>query len=319
MVAGQRARVGLQACHRTARRRCSPAGLRRNGVQGVQGHRAAACLFVAFLLVTSPARAQENTCSEATLAADKLRDIGKLLDARKVLARCSVASCPQDARIECVRELSEIASQIPSVVVSARDANGRQVFDGAVVIDGIEQANRTNGAPIELDPGRHTLFVRSATGGSSAPVTFSLRLGDKALQVEARLRPTPEVPVAPTSAAPSLSSGQGRQIVEHRPVPLAAYLTGGLALLAGASWAYFGLSSLNDYNILQTCKPHCNPVSVQTAQRAAVIGDASAAVALGAAGATAIIVLTRPVVSTPVSVGLSYMLGGLAARVTVPW
>ena len=95
-------------------------------------------------------------CVTAFEQAQLLRRKGLLLSSREQLTRCAQAQCPAVIVEKCVPWLTEVNVEIPTLVIAAHDARGRDTALVRVTIDDRVVAKRLNGRPIEVDPGmRH--------------------------------------------------------------------------------------------------------------------------------------------------------------------
>lgn len=119
---------------------------------------------LAMLRLSEPALAQGPTtavtteqCVAAHLSNQKLRNQGELTAAKSDLVVCVQDGCPPPIRAECAAWLTELEAQMPSVVVAAVDAQGKDTADVAVSIDGVTIAERLDGRPLSIDPGNHQI------------------------------------------------------------------------------------------------------------------------------------------------------------------
>ena len=118
---------------------------------------------VAVLVASSrDARADAQECSAAAESGQTLRASGKWLDARAKFLACSATACPSVVRTDCAKWASEILDGIPTIVVDARDAAGKDLTDVAVSIDGKMVTTTLDGRGIPLDPGAHKLHFEHA-------------------------------------------------------------------------------------------------------------------------------------------------------------
>src|SRR5262245_34160024 len=82
------------------------------------------------------ARVDKKTCIASSESGQKLRHDGKLRAAREQLLVCARPECPAVIRQDCAQFLNEVASSTPSVVIAARDTNGKETLAVKVTIDG---------------------------------------------------------------------------------------------------------------------------------------------------------------------------------------
>ncbi|WP_437627850.1 hypothetical protein [Sorangium sp. So ce1151] len=174
-------------------------------------------LAAALSLAGIDARAQpsKRACAAAYERAQGLRRDGKLIAAREALIACSQPTCPAAAVADCGPWLAEVEKSLPSVVIAARDAGGRERLDVRVFVDGRLLAAALDGKALPVDPGPHT-FRYEPAGGPAVEERVLIREGEKNRAITVILgappggappspRPiaAPAAPGAPRSAAPS--------------------------------------------------------------------------------------------------------------------
>jgi hypothetical protein len=243
--------------------------------------------------------APTDDCIAAAEASQALRASGSLLKARERLLSCSRDACPRVVREDCTRWLAGVESETPSLVVLAKDAQGRDVVDLRVTIDdGLVVLPKVDGQPIPLDPGRHIVRYE-ASGGVETETTVVLGTGEKNRILTLPIaKPTsgaaPPLP-APAPAPPESPTNNPPKTV-IRPIPMTTYVLGGVAVASIASLAYFGLQAESEFSRIRSdgCAPRCPPSEVNDGRRDADIADVSLGVAVAAAAATVWIVLARP-------------------------
>ncbi len=170
--------------------------------QAFSGGTATAVALVALVGLTQdvpPLDTATKGCVEAFGQAQTLRRDGKLRAAREQLVRCSQPQCPALIVSKCVPWLSEIDKAIPSIVVAAQDAQGRDAIAVRVSIDGVVVANKLDGLPMPLDPGPHKLRLELQ---GMPPILRDLVLtqGEKGRRIQVRFAPTK--PLATTVPPP---------------------------------------------------------------------------------------------------------------------
>jgi hypothetical protein len=139
----------------------------------------AALVALAPMIVCSAAHAQdEDACvasSERALAAVHRQS---LLEARSALVACTAPACPDIVRASCQRRLVEISEAIPAVVFEMKDAAGNDLAGVQIAVDGSPLAGHAEGAPVVLDPGKHSFQFRAA-GLPAVQKDFVLRQGER--------------------------------------------------------------------------------------------------------------------------------------------
>jgi hypothetical protein len=237
-------------------------------------------LLIALLLRPAGARAEDDTACQAAYVAGQRRYKldHDLLGGRAELLTCAKA-CPDELRASCGVWLREIETELPSIVVRAKDSAGHDVLDGSLEIDGKAVPGYLDGTPIELNPGEHTLRVlrpnHPATGES-----VLLHAGEKLRVVDVWTEPQTT-----------------RVAVTRRPIPLASIVFAGVGAAALASFGAFAIWTTVEYDATSSCHP-CNPSTRDPSFTAkTVIADVS----LGVAGASLIAAtaffLARPTVT----------------------
>jgi len=114
------------------------------------------------VLGARPAYAQQvhanaARCVRTAEEGQRARAAGQLRDARDRFYACASDACPVVVRQDCGTWASEVTALVPTIVVDARDVNGRDVADVIVRVDGEVIANKLDGKTLSVDPGPHTL------------------------------------------------------------------------------------------------------------------------------------------------------------------
>lgn len=216
----------------------------------------------------TPAETRQ-ACLDAYESGQRLRLRAHLAEARQLFLSCAQPSCPEAIGSECLHFLADTRVDLPTVVLSAIDLRGTDLFDVRVKVDGTLAVQHLDGMAIDIDPGPH-LFRYEAPGFEPAQVYAVIRQGEKNRVISAHLAETPPPP--PPSA--------------RRPT--GAYVLGGVALAGfiGAGAFYWAARSQRD-DLLNSCAPVCDSTSVdevRTKQTVAAVSLAvGAAAAIGAA------------------------------------
>ena len=239
------------------------------------------------LLPAAGARADSKQTKAQCVAANEngqdLRRTGKLREAKAALASCVVGSCPSAVREDCAERLADVERALPSVVVAASDAAGKDLVEVHVTVDGEPLTDLLDGKAAPLDPGEHR-FRFEATGLPAKDETIVLAEGEKTRRVHVVLGEPPPVAVAPpssTPAPPPSTRGGAQRVV-------------GIGLLAGGAVSagvgvVFGLLAKNTQDgALARCKngdpTDCPPQALDDSSAAHAQATAST-IAFVAAGA----------------------------------
>src|SRR4051794_18911424 len=83
-------------------------------------------------LAASPA----ETCFDDAVRGQKLRDGGKLLEARAHFISCASLGCPAEVSKDCNHWLDDVEVSIPTLVLGARDASDGDLSGVKVFLDG---------------------------------------------------------------------------------------------------------------------------------------------------------------------------------------
>jgi hypothetical protein len=255
----------------------------------------------------------KEICVRAVEDAQVARLDGKLREAREGFVTCARAVCPTVIRQDCTRWVAEVEASLPSVVFEAVWADGGDVTGMTVLLDGKPLADTDPGRAVALDPGEHA-FRFEVAGGAPVEAHKVIREGEKNRIVRVTFTPiapaaqaTPASPAGVPALGPSYppAATNPRQSVRpverptppagRGPVPLAAYVLGGVALLGLGGFAYLGLKGTGELDTMRsTCAPHCDPSDRTSARNEILVGDILGYVGLAAAGVALWLTLTRP-------------------------
>lgn len=239
-------------------------------------------LVTASALARTASADDKQACLAASEKGQQLRSGGKLVEAREQFNVCGRSECPKLIQQDCTNWMSEVLASLPSVVPGAKDAKGRDIVEARLTIDGTVATDTLDGKPIVLDPGVHT-FVFEARGAAAAAgaaavkeqvvvkpgeknrivsVTFATGDDGAAVPADGAARGT-EQPAAASTSSP----------------PIAAYVLGGLGIVALGAAGVMGLLANSDARDLRdTCAPNCKQTDVDAIQTRYTIGGVTAGV-----------------------------------------
>ena len=211
---------------------------------------------------------------------------GKLLESRTELRQCAAEACPALLQRDCVGWLDQLEPQIPSLTFRIT-IDGKARPEAEVFIDGALANEPAMGQAVELDPGPHQLRVIVA-GAAPFDERLMLNEGERYRTVEVALASPPRPP-------PEL----------HRPVPLATYILGGVAVAGAVSGGFWTAQSATLREELEnTCAPSCSEARVDELRQRALLADLSWGVsALSLVGAATFFLL-RPELPVDIDVAL---------------
>ncbi len=274
--------------------------------------------LAAGLLTPGGARADEkDVCVKAVERAQVARLDGKLRKAREGFVVCARPVCPDALREDCTRWVGEVDASLPSVVFEAVWSDGRDVTGMTVRLDGQILTGADAGRAVPLDPGEHT-FRFEVSGAAPIETHNVIREGEKNRILQVTFTPVAPAeaapPAAPAVAQPTTTPapaglwrdpGSEETATAHpsgsaAPIPVLAWVLGGVGVASFGGFAYLGLSGTGQLNSLRsTCAPTCNPSDVNAARNQILVGDILGLVGLAATGVAAWLVLTRPAAAAP--------------------
>ncbi len=201
------------------------------------------CLLgLAFALVPCFAYADETgACIESAEKAQKLRRDKKLTAARPELLTCSRDVCPQQIRNDCTRWLADVDNSMSTVTVRARDADGHDVIDVKVYVDGQLLMPQLQGTAVAVDPGQHK-FRYELPSGKSVEDTVLVVEGEKDRVLRVNLPADTGATSGPTEPVKPATKGGG-------PGP-APWIIGGVGLAALVGFGIMEIPIQSQYSDL---------------------------------------------------------------------
>lgn len=242
---------------------------------------------LATVAVAAPARADVQACVDAHSEGQLLRDESKFLLARERFQTCLEAGCPEPIRVECGSLLGKLDELMPSVVLTAHDAQGGDVTDVEVELDGKPFATELTGRAVPVDPGSHTFVFRRRSDGAVATTKVLIVESTKRRTVSARFAGAAE----PPSPSPS-DAGRADSGIDQKTL---AYILAAGGAVALGSFTYFGLSGRARHRELQdTCAPRCAASDASSVSTRYLLADISLVAAAGLLGAGVYFYVTAP-------------------------
>jgi hypothetical protein len=260
----------------------------------------------------------KEACIRAVEHAQNARIDGKLREAREGFVTCARPVCPEAIRQDCTRWVTDVDASLPSVVFQAVWVDGHDATGMRVLVDGKLLADTEPGRAVVLDPGEHT-FRFEVAGAAPVEARNVIREGEKNRVVRVTFTPlTPPPSPAPTGDAVAPPSGSSSTSVpapanlwqpvpapEQRPraagrgpIPLAAYILGGVGLASFAGFGYLAIDGTSRLDGMRSgpgsCAPYCKPSDVTSARNEILTGDILGYVGLAATGVAIWLALARP-------------------------
>jgi hypothetical protein len=171
--------------------------------------------------------------------------------------------------------MAELDVATPTVIVNARDADGKDFVAVKVLVDGVVLEDKLDGKPHEVDPGVH-VFRFESRGSDPTEQNVVVQEREKNRVITVRLA-APALSTAPPDARPT--SGP----------PLASYVllgAGAAGLATFGILAAVGKSELDDMRSPSPvgCAPNCPQSRVDAARTEIIVADVAAGLGLVAAG-----------------------------------
>lgn len=263
--------------------------------------------LVAVLLVVRSASADGTSdCIASSESGQSLRDSHSLLEARDKFAECSRDLCPRAIRLDCIRQRTEVAAAIPSVVFRAKDSKGDELTEVTVTCDGSVIASRLDGKAVSVDPGAHTFRFE---GAGFTPFDRKIVVGEGEKNRLVVVETVSETASTRTSAnnanddTASTTSSQSAspEVVNPAPFPMASVIVGGIGVAAAVPMAIFWLAGTNDVRDMKdTCAPSaggagCPASRVDSDRTKLVVGDVFMGVSLAGIITGAVLYFTRSI------------------------
>ncbi|WP_437669310.1 hypothetical protein [Sorangium sp. So ce131] len=258
-------------------------------------------LTAALALAGTRAHADKQACAAAYERAQDLRREGRLLDAREALITCSQPSCPAAAVADCGPWLAEVEQSLPSVVIAARDARGRERLDVRVLVDGRLVAPALDGKAVPVDPGAHT-FRYEPAGGPAVEEHVVIREGEKNRRLTVTLGAPPagadaRAPQPERRESPAASRSSD---APASSVPALVWVFGGAGVAGLAVFAAAGAMSLGaEADLRASCAPRCAEGDVSAIRVQHAVADVGLGVGVLSLGAAAWLYFTRPAAAAP--------------------
>ena len=254
-------------------------------------------LIIPLMIATAAAADTPAQCEPSYEGTQLLRQQGKLRDARDHAALCARDVCPQIARGDCARWVDELTREIPTVVVVARDPEGKDIPLQRLLVDGLVRPEVASGRAFELDPGAHTFRVEP-TDGAAVQATFTVYQGERDRLLRMTLPAKAWVTgAAPPSAAPFLATTPvpaPAPASADRPSIAPAVVVGVASAVVLATSAYLGLTGRQQLSDLRSsCAPACADSQVGPVRTRLVVSDVTLGVGLVGAALAAYLFAVR--------------------------
>jgi hypothetical protein len=244
-----------------------------------------------------------DACLAAYEKSQQLKQDGKLAASREQLVQCVQPTCPSLVKKDCSQWLAELDASTPTVIVNARDAQGKDVAKVRVLVDGVVLMDPIDGKPHPIDPGVH-VFRYEREGAEGIEESIVIQEREKNRVINAKLAP-------PASQAGSASV----QKVEVSPrSPVLGFALLGVGVAGAAAFGVFAAMGQHDVDQMRDgsdrCAPDCPTSRVDSAKTKIIVANVSLGVGLVAAGVGTFLLLQPPKGGTGLQLGVRPVAGG---------
>jgi hypothetical protein len=215
---------------------------------------------------------------------------------------CARATCPKVVSERCQKWKDAVEAAVPTIKLTLVDGKGGPIGGARVLVDDAAVVVPDDGV-VTLDPGPHGVRAEKS-GFRPGEARFELKPGDKDRPVTLRLE---------LAAAPSASASASASVAVAPPssIPTAAYVVGGIGVVAVGAFVVLGLSGKHtENNLASTCAPSCSPDDVSSVRTRYIAADVALGVGVAALGVATWLALT----TKDDSVGLSVSPRGAVLR-----
>jgi hypothetical protein len=229
--------------------------------------------------VAPAARAEPpRICFDAVERGQSLRDQVKLRQARAAFLSCAADPCPALIQHDCAQWVADVDARLPTVIVTASDAAGRDLVDVRVLVDGEPFVTRLDGIAVPIDPGVHT-FRFEPPNGPPVEQQAVLHEAEKYQKVHAVLQTPPVVVEPPPRIQPSPTPPP----THKKTVPTGAIVAGSIGVAALGAFTYFAIAGTSDvHHLNDTCAPNCSHSDSDAARRELLVADVTLGVGVAA-------------------------------------
>src|SRR5206468_9769076 len=125
----------------------------------------AAAMVYAPRAASEPLRGRDRrACVAAYEQGQELEHAAKLREAREMLLGCAQAKCGAFLHRECGTRYNQLETEIPTVILLAKDEEGQSIVDVEVTLDGQLFSATLDGRSLPVDPGLHAFSFKAKHG-----------------------------------------------------------------------------------------------------------------------------------------------------------
>jgi hypothetical protein len=241
-----------------------------------------------------------DACLAAYEKSQQLKQEGKLSASREQLVQCVQPTCPSLVKKDCSQWLAELDASTPTIIVNARDAEGKDVLNVKVLVDGVVLVDQLDGKPHPIDPGVH-VFRYEREGSEPIEESIVIQEHEKNRVITAKIATPPQASVATRT-----------NTVEVTPrSPVLGYALLGVGVAGGAVFGVLAASGQHDVNEMRnSCAPGCEQSRVDSAKTKIIVANVSLGVGIIAAGVGTFMLLQPSKGGTGLQLGVRPVAGG---------
>jgi hypothetical protein len=241
-----------------------------------------------------------DACLAAYEKSQQLKQEGKLAASREQLVQCVQPTCPTLVKKDCSQWLAELDASTPTIIVNARDGEGKDVLNVRVLVDGAVLLDKLDGKPHAIDPGVHQ-FRYEREGAEPIEESIVIQEHEKNRVITAKIAP---------SAQPGVAAPASSVVVTPRS-PVAGITLLGVGVAGAAIFGVLAASGQHDVNEMHnTCAPSCEQSRVDSAKTKILVANVSLGVGLVAAGVGTFMLLQPSKGGTGLQLGVRPVAGG---------
>jgi hypothetical protein len=246
-----------------------------------------------------------DACLAAYEKSQQLKQEGKLAASREQLVLCVQPTCPTVVKKDCSQWLAELDASTPTVIVNARDAEGKDVLNVRVLVDGAVLVDKLDGKPHAIDPGVH-MFRYEREGAEPIEESIVIQEHEKNRVITAKIAP----PAQPAVGA------QTRSVEVTPRSPVLGFTLLGVGVAGAAVFGVLAASGQHDVDQMRdTCAPGCDQSKVDSAKTKILVANVSLGAGLIAAGVGTFMLLQPSKGGTGLQLGVRPVAGGGVSNV----
>jgi hypothetical protein len=226
--------------------------------------------------------AERAACADSYKNAQVQMRSGALRRARESLLVCVADKCPSVLQPDCMRWLTEVEAAMPTMAFAAKGADGKDVTDVRVTMDGQPLRESIDGKAVPVDPGTHMLRFEH---GGETPIDQQIvvREGEKARVVT----------VSWAKAAAAAEGGGDRGPAPKSGSNTAAWVFGGLGAASLATFGVLGIHGMTRRSALEKdCFGSCSQDKIDSVKTEFAIADVALGVGIVSVGVATVLFLT---------------------------